>query len=144
MAGYFVQAVVATAVLTFVVWPWVGPEPRMALALINAVRGAHHRMPVRPGACDPHVDLVATGKGAMAGVLFKNAEAIEVMKKVDTLVVDKTGTLTLGKPMLVRCRRPRGSRKRIFSALAASLEQGSEHPLGAAIVSGAIGKGAAL
>ncbi len=134
VAGYFVQSVVAIAILTFVIWAWVGPEPRMALALINAVSVLIIACPCALGLATPMSIMVATGKGAMAGVLFKNAEAIEVMKKVDTLVVDKTGTLTLGKPKLVEVSAAPGFDEKEILRLGASLEQGSEHPLGAAIV----------
>lgn len=137
VAGYFVQSVVAIAVLTFVIWAWLGPEPRMALALINAVAVLIIACPCALGLATPMSIMVATGKGALAGVLFKNAEAIEVMKKVDTLVVDKTGTLTLGKPKLVEVVAAPGFEEQEILRLGASLEQGSEHPLGAAIVNGA-------
>ncbi|MBI5604373.1 MAG: heavy metal translocating P-type ATPase [Deltaproteobacteria bacterium] len=137
VAGYFVQAVVGIAFLTFVIWAWIGPEPRMALALINAVAVLIIACPCALGLATPMSIMVAMGKGAMTGVLFKNAEAIEVMKKVDTLVVDKTGTLTIGKPKLVEVAAARGFEEKEILRLAASLERGSEHPLGAAIVSGA-------
>ena len=144
VAGYFVQSVIAIAILTFVIWAWIGPEPRMALALINAVSVLIIACPCALGLATPMSIMVATGKGAMAGVLFKNAEAIEVMKKVDTLVVDKTGTLTLGKPKLVEVSAASGFEEKEILHLAASLEQGSEHPLGAAIVNGAGERGVAL
>lgn len=144
VAGYFVQAVVAIAVLTFVVWAWIGPEPRMALALINAVAVLIIACPCALGLATPMSIMVATGKGATAGVLFKNAEAIEVMKKVDTLVVDKTGTLTVGKPKLVDVSPASGFSEKDLLYLGASLEQESEHPLAAAIVSGAKERGIAV
>jgi P-type Cu+ transporter len=144
VAGYFVQSVVAIAILTFFIWAWVGPEPRMALALINAVSVLIIACPCALGLATPMSIMVATGKGAMTGVLFKNAEAIEVMKKVDTLVVDKTGTLTLGKPKLVEVAAAQGFEEGEILRLGASLEQGSEHPLGAAIVGGAKEKGVDL
>ena len=144
VAGYFVQSVVAAAVLTFVIWAWVGPEPRMALALVNAVAVLIIACPCALGLATPMSIMVATGKGATAGVLFKNAEAIEVMKKVDTLVVDKTGTLTVGKPKLVEVSGASGFQESEILHLAASIEQGSEHPLGAAIVNGAKERGANL
>ncbi len=144
VAGYFVQSVVAIAILTFGIWAWVGPEPRMALALINAVAVLIIACPCALGLATPMSIMVATGKGAMAGVLFKDAEAIEVMKKVDTLVVDKTGTLTLGKPKLVEVSAAPGFDEKEVLRLGASLEQGSEHPLGAAIVGGAWERGLEL
>jgi P-type Cu+ transporter len=137
VAAYFVQSVVGIAVLTFLVWAWIGPEPRMALALINAVSVLIIACPCALGLATPMSIMVATGKGATAGVLFRNAESIEVMKKVDTLIVDKTGTLTLGKPKLVEIVAASGFEEEEILRLGASLEQGSEHPLGTAIVSGA-------
>ena len=137
VAGYFVQTVIAIAVLTFIVWAWIGPEPRFVYALINAVAVLIIACPCALGLATPMSIMVATGKGAMSGVLFKNAEAIEVMKKVDTLVVDKTGTLTVGKPKLVEIVPSSGFDEKEIISLAASLEKGSEHPLAAAIVKGA-------
>ena len=144
VAGYFVQTVLAIAVLTFIIWALAGPMPRMALALINAVSVLIIACPCALGLATPMSIMVATGKGAMAGVLFKNAEAIEVMKKVDTLVVDKTGTLTLGKPKLIEVWTVPGFEEKEVLRLGASLEQGSEHPLGAAIVNGAKERGVKL
>ncbi len=137
VAGYFVPAVVSTAVVTFVVWALVGPEPRMAHALVNAVAVLIIACPCALGLATPMSIMVATGRGATIGVLFKNAEAIEILRKVDTLVVDKTGTLTEGKPSLqsVVATADRDDGKLL--RLAASLERGSEHPLGAAILRGA-------
>jgi Cu+-exporting ATPase len=137
VSGYFVPVVVAIAVLTFVVWASIGPEPRMAYAIINAVAVLIIACPCALGLATPMSIMVATGKGATAGVLFKNAEAIEVMRTVDTLVVDKTGTLTLGKPKLVSVRASEGVDETRLLRLAATLERGSEHPLAEAIVSGA-------
>jgi Cu+-exporting ATPase len=137
VAGYFVQTVIAIAVLTFIVWAWAGPEPRFVYALINAVAVLIIACPCALGLATPMSIMVATGKGATMGVLFKNAEAIEVMKKVNTLVVDKTGTLTVGKPKLVSVVPSDGVDEKLLLHLAASLERGSEHPLAAAIVSGA-------
>ncbi len=137
VAGYFVQSVVAIAILTFIIWAWVGPEPRMALAIINSVAVLIIACPCALGLATPMSIMVAMGKGAIGGILFKNAEAIEVMKKVDTLIVDKTGTLTLGKPKLVTVSTAPGFEEKEILRLGASLEQGSEHPLGAAIVNGA-------
>src|SRR5690606_33488555 len=100
VSGYFVPIVVLIAVITFVVWSWIGPEPRMAHGLINAVAVLIIACPCALGLATPMSIMVATGKGAMMGVLFRNAEAIEVMRQVDTLIVDKTGTLTEGRPRL--------------------------------------------
>jgi Cu+-exporting ATPase len=137
VSGYFVPVVVAVALVTFAVWAFVGPEPRLAHALINAVAVLIIACPCALGLATPMSIMVATGKGATIGVLFKNAEAIEHLRKVDTLVVDKTGTLTLGKPRLVTVFAPGGLKEDRLLALAASLERGSEHPLAAAIVAGA-------
>jgi P-type Cu+ transporter len=144
VSGYFVPAVVVIAVVTFVVWAAVGPEPAMAYGIINAVAVLIIACPCALGLATPMSIMVATGKGAMAGVLFKNAEAIEVMRKVDTLVVDKTGTLTLGKPTLVHVAPADGWDEALLLRLAASLERGSEHPLAAAIVTGAEARGVQL
>src|SRR6266542_724827 len=137
VSAYFVPAVVIAAILTFVTWSLVGPEPQMAYALVNAVAVLIIACPCARGLATPMSIMVATGKGAMAGVLFRNAEAIEVMRKVDTLVVYKTGTLTVGKPQLVTVKTAEGSDEARMLRLAASLERGSEHPLAAAIVAGA-------
>jgi Cu+-exporting ATPase len=137
VAGYFVQIVVSIAVLTFVVWAWIGPEPRMAYALVNAVAVLIIACPCALGLATPMSIMVAMGKGATGGVLFKNAEAIEVMKTVDTLVTDKTGTLTEGKPKLVTVVPVVGFDEKTLLHFAASIEMGSEHPLAAAIVAGA-------
>ena len=137
VAGYFVPVVVMGAVITFLVWSTVGPEPRFAHALINAVAVLIIACPCALGLATPMSIMVATGKGATMGVLFKNAEAVEVLRKVDTLVVDKTGTLTEGKPQLVSVRPVEGIDEAELLRLAASLECGSEHPLAAAIVEGA-------
>ena len=140
VSGYFVPIVVAVAFVTFVIWAWVGPSPRLAHALINAVAVLIIACPCALGLATPLSIMVATGKGATLGVLFRDAEAIETMRKVDTLVVDKTGTLTLGKPKLVAIRTF-GIKETEALQLAASLEQGSEHPLAAAIVQGAMERG---
>jgi Cu+-exporting ATPase len=142
VAGYFVPAVVAVAILTFVVWAWLGPEPKLAHAIVNAVAVLIIACPCALGLATPMSIMVATGKGATAGVLFKNAEAIEILQRVDTLVVDKTGTLTVGKPMLTSVIPAIGMEPTRMLAVAASLERGSEHPLAAAIVSGAEQRGA--
>ncbi len=144
IAGYFVQIVVAIAVVTFIIWAWIGPEPRFAYALVNAVAVLIIACPCALGLATPMSIMVAMGKGAMGGVLFKNAEAIEVMKKVDTLVVDKTGTLTVGKPKLTAVHATEGTDERSLLRFAASIERGSEHPLAAAIVGGAAEKGVQL
>jgi Cu+-exporting ATPase len=137
VASYFVPAVVLIAIATFVTWALVGPEPAMAFALINAVAVLIVACPCALGLATPMSIMVATGKGATLGVLFKNAEAIEVLRKVNTLVVDKTGTLTLGKPKLVTVAPVDGWSEEQLLGFAASLERGSEHPLAAAIVQGA-------
>jgi Cu+-exporting ATPase len=144
VAGYFVPAVVGAAALTFVVWSLFGPEPKMAYALLNAVAVLIIACPCALGLATPMSIMVATGKGATFGVLFKNAEAIEVMRQVDTLVVDKTGTLTEGKPKLVSVVPGSGVDEKELLGLAASLERGSEHPLAAAIVDGAKDRGIKL
>jgi Cu+-exporting ATPase len=144
VAGYFVPIVIAVASVTFVIWGSVGPEPRMAHALINAVAVLIIACPCALGLATPMSIMVAMGKGASLGVLFKDAEAIEVMRKVDTLVVDKTGTLTAGKPVLVSVEaRPGVDADKLLSA-AASLERASEHPLAEAIVTGALERGASM
>lgn len=142
VAGYFVPAVIAAAALAYLAWAWFGPEPRMAYAIINAVAVLIIACPCALGLATPMSIMVATGKGAGAGVLFRNAEAIELMRAVDTLIVDKTGTLTEGKPKLVCVSATSGDEVELLS-LAAALERGSEHPLAAAIVAGAIERGAA-
>jgi P-type Cu+ transporter len=144
VAAYFVPAVVVIALITFVVWATVGPEPAMAFAVINAVAVLIIACPCALGLATPMSIMVATGKGAQAGVLFKNAEAIEVLRQVDTLVVDKTGTLTLGKPVLVTVRPVEGADEHRLLRFAGSLERGSEHPLAGAIVAGADERGVAL
>ncbi|MCL5023156.1 MAG: HAD-IC family P-type ATPase, partial [Nitrospirae bacterium] len=132
VAGYFVQIVVAIAAVTFALWVWVGPEPKFTMALINAVAVLIIACPCAMGLATPMSIMVAAGKGASAGVLFKNAEAIEVMKTVDTLVTDKTGTLTEGKPKLVALGAAGGFDEEELLRIAASVEMGSEHPLAAA------------
>ena len=141
VAAYFVPAVILIAIVTFIVWAIVGPEPRMTYAIVNAVAVLIIACPCALGLATPMSIMVATGKGAQAGVLFKNAEAIEVLRDVDTLVVDKTGTLTEGKPKLVTVAPVAGVNERELLRFAASLERGSEHPLAAAIVSGAQERG---
>jgi Cu+-exporting ATPase len=137
VASYFVPSVVLCAVITFIVWATVGPPPRMAYALVNAVAVLIIACPCALGLATPMSIMVGTGRGATAGVLIKNAEALEVLEKVNTLVVDKTGTLTEGKPRLVSVAALAGFTDAHVLRLAASLERGSEHPLAAAIVAGA-------
>ena len=141
VAGYFVPAVVVAAVLTFAAWALLGPPPRMAYALVNAVAVLIIACPCALGLATPMSIMVATGRGATAGVLFRSAEALETMEKVDTLVVDKTGTLTEGKPRLQAVVTANGIDEGELLRLAASLEQGSEHPLASAIVAGAVARG---
>jgi len=141
VSGVFVPAVVAVAALAFVVWALVGPAPRLPHALVAAVSVLIIACPCALGLATPMSIMVATGKAASAGVLFKNAEALEVLHKVDTLVVDKTGTLTAGKPELVAVIATGGVAEGELLRLAASLERASEHPLAAAIVRGAAARG---
>ena len=144
VAGYFVPAVVLVAIITFIVWAMFGPEPSMAYGLLNAVAVLIIACPCALGLATPMSIMVGTGRGATAGVLIKNAEALEVLEKVDTLVVDKTGTLTEGKPHLAALVAVPGQGENEILRLAASLERGSEHPLAAAIVAGAEKKGIQL
>jgi P-type Cu+ transporter len=144
VASYFVPAVILAAVITFIVWAIVGPQPRMAYALVNAVAVLIIACPCALGLATPMSIMVATGRGATEGVLIKNAEALEILEKVDTLVVDKTGTLTEGKPHLVSVTALDGFTDADVLRLAASLERSSEHPLAAAIVSGAEERGLSL
>jgi len=144
VAGYFVPTVVGISALTFVVWGLWGPEPRFAHGLVNAVAVLIIACPCALGLATPMSIMVAMGRGASLGVLFKNAEAIELLRKVDTLVVDKTGTLTEGKPKLVSVEVAEGFRTNDLLRMAATLERGSEHPLAAAIVKGAEERGIAL
>jgi P-type Cu+ transporter len=141
VSGWFVPAVIVVAVVTFATWAFVGPEPRLAHALVNAVAVLIIACPCALGLATPMSIMVATGKGATTGVLFKSAEAIELLRSVDTLVVDKTGTLTEGKPRLVSVLPVEGVSEADLLGAAASLERGSEHPLAAAIVAGAEERG---
>ncbi len=136
-AGYFVPAVILAALATLVVWGIWGPEPRLAHAIVNAVAVLIIACPCALGLATPMSIMVGTGRGATAGVLIKNAEALETMEKVNTLVVDKTGTLTEGKPKLTSVIPMDGFDEGIVLWLAASLERASEHPLAEAIVKGA-------
>jgi len=144
VSSFFVPAVVAVAALTFVVWGLWGPEPRLAHAVINAVSVLIIACPCALGLATPMAIMVGTGRGATAGVLIKNAEALEVMEKVNTVVTDKTGTLTLGKPRLTEVVASPGFERDRVLALGAALERASEHPLAAAIVAGAEARGLAL
>ena len=144
VSGWFVPAVVLVAVVTFVVWAVFGPEPRLAHAVINAVSVLIIACPCALGLATPMSIMVGTGRGAMAGVLIKNAEALEILEKVDTLVTDKTGTLTIGKPRLVTVVASEGFAEDDIVRLGASLERASEHPLAAAIVAGSEERGLVL
>jgi len=144
VAGYFVPIVVGISALTFVTWSLWGPAPRLAHALVNAVAVLIIACPCALGLATPMSIMVAMGRGASLGVLFKNAEAIELLRKVDTLVVDKTGTLTEGKPKLVSVEPASGFDASELLRLAATLERGSEHPLAAAIIKGAEDRGVTL
>jgi Cu+-exporting ATPase len=137
VAAWFVPAVIAIAALTFVVWALFGPEPRLAHALVNAVAVLIIACPCALGLATPMAIMVGTGRGARVGVLIKNAEALEILEKVDTLVFDKTGTLTEGKPTVESVVAASGGNETELVRLGASLEQGSEHPLGSAIVAAA-------
>ena len=143
-ASWFVPAVLAAAGLAFALWATLGPEPRLAHALINAVAVLIIACPCALGLATPMSIMVATGRAAQKGVLFKSAEAIELLRKVDTLVVDKTGTLTEGRPALVAVDPAGAMNERELLRLAATLERGSEHPLAAAIVAGAEARGLQL
>jgi Cu+-exporting ATPase len=134
VAGYFVPAVVLIAIATFAIWATVGPEPRMAYAIINSVAVLIIACPCALGLATPMSIMVATGRGATGGVLFKNAEAVEIMRKIDTLVVDKTGTLTEGRPMVVSVTANEPFNDESLLQFAGSLERASEHPLAEAIV----------
>jgi Cu+-exporting ATPase len=144
VAGYFVPSVVLISIATFIVWALVGPAPAMGFAIINAVAVLIIACPCALGLATPMSIMTATGKGASFGVLFKDAEAIEVMREVDTLVVDKTGTLTEGKPRLVGVESTGAFNEVALLGLAATLERGSEHPLAEAIVAGARERGVEL
>jgi Cu+-exporting ATPase len=142
VAAWFVPAVVLIAIVTFVAWAVLGPEPRMVYALVNAVAVLIIACPCALGLATPMSVMVGVGRGASTGVLIKRAEALEALERVDTLVVDKTGTLTEGKPALVSMTPLPGIPEGDLLRLAASLEQASEHPLAAAIVAGARARGA--
>jgi Cu+-exporting ATPase len=140
VAAYFVQGVIAVALVSAIVWAVWGPEPRLVYALVNAVAVLIIACPCALGLATPISITVAMGQGAMNGVLFRNAEAVEKLREVDTLVVDKTGTLTLGKPKLTDVIAPSGDERGVLR-LIASLERASEHPLAQAIVQGAAERG---
>jgi Cu+-exporting ATPase len=137
VSGYFVPAVVAVAVVTFVAWAFIGPEPRLAHALVNAVAVLIVACPCALGLATPMSIMVGVGRGATSGILIKDAAALETLRKVDTLVIDKTGTLTEGRPRVVTVIAADGFSETDVLRLAASVERGSEHPLAAAIVSAA-------
>jgi Cu+-exporting ATPase len=141
VAAYFVPIVIAVAIVTFTIWAFFGPEPRMAYALLNAVAVLIIACPCALGLATPMSIMVGTGRGATAGVLIRNAEALETLANVDILVVDKTGTLTEGKPRLMTVTPLSDFNETELLKLAAGLEQSSEHPLAAAIVTGAREKG---
>lgn len=141
VAGYFVPAVIAVAALTFALWMFLGPEPRLAYAIANAVAVLIIACPCALGLATPMSVMVGVGRGAQAGVLIRNAEAIEALEKVTTLVVDKTGTLTEGKPRLTHLFPAKGVGEEELLLAAAAVEQSSEHPLAAAIVQGAQARG---
>ncbi|MGH7798299.1 MAG: heavy metal translocating P-type ATPase [Candidatus Binatia bacterium] len=144
VSGYFVLAVLVVAVVTFVIWALFAPEPRMAYAIVNAVSVLIIACPCALGLATPMSIMVGVGRGATEGVLIKNAEALEILEKVDTLVVDKTGTLTEGKPQLSEVVSVAGMDRKEILRLAASIERGSEHPLAAAIVGAAEKEGVRL
>jgi len=144
VSGYFVPAVIAVSIVTFILWYFFGPEPSLGYALVNAVAVLIIACPCALGLATPISIMVGTGKGATMGVLIKNAEALEMMERVDTLVVDKTGTLTEGKPKLVSVIAVEGWEESDVIRFAASLDRGSEHPLARAVVNGAQERGIAL
>jgi len=144
VAGIFVPVVLAVSIITFAVWMWLGPEPRLAHAIVNAVAVLIIACPCALGLATPMSIMVGVGRGAQVGVLVKNAETLERLEKITTLVVDKTGTLTEGKPKLMDVLPGGGFDAKEFLRLAASLEQNSEHPLAAAIVRGAKDQGLTL
>jgi P-type Cu+ transporter len=141
VAGYFVPAVILVAILTFIAWAVYGPEPKMAHALLNAVAVLIIACPCALGLATPMAIMVGTGRGALAGILVKNAEALETFEKVDTLVVDKTGTLTAGRPEVVSVIPAAGWDEKQILGIAATLERGSEHPLAGAVLTGAKERG---
>mgnify|MGYP000893440506 FL=1 len=141
VAGYFVPAVILISIITFFIWYFVGPEPRLTYALVNSIAVLIIACPCALGLATPMSIMVGTGKGASNGILIKNAEALEVLAKVNTIVVDKTGTLTEGKPSLVSMKATSTLSELDLLKIAAALEKSSEHPLAQAIVKGAFDKG---
>jgi Cu+-exporting ATPase len=137
VAGYFVPAVILVSIITFIAWAIYGPEPKMAHALLNAVAVLIIACPCALGLATPMAIMVGTGRGALAGILVKNAEALENLEKVDTLVLDKTGTLTEGRPQIVSVIPAADWDEKQILRIAATLERGSEHPLAGAILAGA-------
>jgi Cu+-exporting ATPase len=144
VAGYFVPAVVTVAILTFAIWAAIGPAPKFAHALVNAVAVLIIACPCALGLATPMAIMVGTGRGATAGVLVRDAQALETLEKVDTLVLDKTGTLTEGKPRVVRVEIAEGFERKKVLELAATIEKASEHPLAAAVLAGAAEEGVNL
>ena len=134
VAAYFVPVVVAVALLTFFAWSWFGPDPKMAYAIVNSIAVLIIACPCALGLATPMSIMVAMGRGAGMGILFKNSEAIELFSQVDTLIVDKTGTLTQGKPRVVDIHSYSSFKEPEILQLSASLEQSSEHPLAEAVV----------
>ena len=143
VAAWFVPTVIMIALLTFIIWWFVGPEPRLAFALVNAVAVLIIACPCALGLATPISIMVASGRGAQMGVLFRDAQAIETLRDVDTLVLDKTGTITVGQPVLDRVVALKGFSDRDILRWAAGLEASSEHPLARAVIAGAQAKGAA-
>lgn len=141
VSSYFVQVVILMAIATSIIWGFLGPEPRMAYAIVNAVAVLIIACPCALGLATPMSIMVGVGRGALMGILIKNAEALEIFRKVDTLIFDKTGTLTEGKPKLLSVIPTEGISEKEFLRVAGSLERGSEHPLAQAIVKGAESKG---
>jgi Cu+-exporting ATPase len=144
VSGWFVPSVVAVSLIAFVAWSLFGPPPPLSHAIVNAIAVLIIACPCALGLATPMSIMVGTGRGASAGVLVKNAEALELMEKIDTLVLDKTGTLTLGKPKLIAVETANGFDEADVLRLGAALERGSEHPLAAAIVEGAAERGVEL
>ena len=140
VSAWFVPAVIAISIVTFIAWAVLGPEPHLAHALVNAVAVLIIACPCALGLATPIAIMVGTGRGAQAGVLVRNAEALEILEKVDTLVIDKTGTLTEGKPKVETVVAAAGEQEDELVRLAATLEQGSEHPLGASVIAAALGR----
>ena len=144
VSAWFVPAVIAISIVTFIAWAVLGPEPHLAHALVNTVAVLIIACPCALGLATPIAIMVGTGRGAQAGVLVRNAEALEILEKVDTLVIDKTGTLTEGKPKVETVVAAAGEQEDELVRLAATLEQGSEHPLGAAVIAAARERGLKL